>query len=230
MAGVAPARSKPSRSDSSFSAAVNEAAFIGVMYRHLCAVSVFFGGVRPFLRRHTECAGYVDRRPAGYNRSVYYPRSGGPTVRNWSIGLLSCLMALLLLGGCGPELSKSDLGTVVFEVPKVAGVEEPYQMPQLGPPPKEDEAAATGAHGRVGRSAVRLAAINCRPNAPRLRSRGPGSGIFSPRPQSRGVFPSRRSFPELSRRALAPAIFFLVAKSADYTAPGNRPGHGGGNR
>ena len=38
------------------------------------------------------------------------------------------------LAGCGPELSKNDLGTVVFEVPKVAGADQPYQMPQLGPP------------------------------------------------------------------------------------------------
>ena len=46
---------------------------------------------------------------------------------------------LLLLSGCGPELSKTDLGTVVYELPKVAGSEQPYQMPQLGPPREEDE-------------------------------------------------------------------------------------------
>jgi hypothetical protein len=65
-------------------------------------------------------------------------------VQNWSNGFLSCLTALLLLGGCGPALSKSDLGTVVFEVPKVAGAEEPYQMPQLGPPPKDEDARHGG--------------------------------------------------------------------------------------
>ena len=41
---------------------------------------------------------------------------------------------LLFLSGCGPALSKQDLGTVVFEVPKVAGADEPYRMPELGPP------------------------------------------------------------------------------------------------
>jgi len=41
---------------------------------------------------------------------------------------------LLFLSGCGPALSKQDLGTVVFEVPKVAGADEPYRMPQPGPP------------------------------------------------------------------------------------------------
>lgn len=46
----------------------------------------------------------------------------------------SSLLLLVSLAGCGPALSKSDLGTVVFEVPKVAGSEEPYPMPQLGPP------------------------------------------------------------------------------------------------
>ncbi len=49
------------------------------------------------------------------------------------------LMLFLFLGGCGPALSRSDLGTVVFEVPKVAGTEEPYAMPQLGPPLKDED-------------------------------------------------------------------------------------------
>ncbi len=56
-------------------------------------------------------------------------------MRYW-FGLLA---ALVLLAGCGPELSKTDLGTVVYELPKVAGSDEPYQMPQLGPPREEDE-------------------------------------------------------------------------------------------
>jgi hypothetical protein len=52
---------------------------------------------------------------------------------------IGLVILLVSLGGCGPELSKEDLGTVVFEVPKIAGAEEPYQMPQLGPPTKEEE-------------------------------------------------------------------------------------------
>ena len=56
--------------------------------------------------------------------------------RYWfGFGLLA---VLLVLAGCGPELSKTDLGTVVYELPKVAGSDEPYQMPQLGPP-REDK-------------------------------------------------------------------------------------------
>lgn len=46
----------------------------------------------------------------------------------------SLLLLMVSLAGCGPALSKSDLGTVSFEVPKVAGSEKPYLMPQLGPP------------------------------------------------------------------------------------------------
>ena len=43
------------------------------------------------------------------------------------------VLFLAVLGGCGPELSKSDLGTVVTELPKVAGADNPYPMPHLGP-------------------------------------------------------------------------------------------------
>lgn len=48
------------------------------------------------------------------------------------------LLSILLLGGCGPALSESDLGTVVFEVPKVPDAEA-YSMPQLGPPEDQDQ-------------------------------------------------------------------------------------------
>ena len=49
------------------------------------------------------------------------------------------LLAALSLAGCDTQLSKTDLGTVVFEVPTVAGSAEPYQMPQLGPPVDRDD-------------------------------------------------------------------------------------------
>jgi hypothetical protein len=59
---------------------------------------------------------------------------------------LGFFLLLAALSGCGSQISKSDLGIVVFEVPKVAGAEEPYQMPELGPPlePSDDD------HGRHG--------------------------------------------------------------------------------
>lgn len=49
-------------------------------------------------------------------------------------------MFLLLLCGCGPELSEHELGTVVNELPKVEGADKPYPMPQLGPPPASQDA------------------------------------------------------------------------------------------
>jgi hypothetical protein len=49
------------------------------------------------------------------------------------------LMLLTLMGGCGPKLSQRDLGTVVFELPKIAGAEGPYPMPQLQSQPEVSE-------------------------------------------------------------------------------------------
>jgi hypothetical protein len=49
------------------------------------------------------------------------------------------LAFLVLLAGCGPELSKNDLGTVIYDVPKVAGSDQPYPMPQLGPPHEDGD-------------------------------------------------------------------------------------------
>jgi hypothetical protein len=48
--------------------------------------------------------------------------------------LFGLAIFVIVLGGCGAELSRSDLGTVVFEVPRVAGADKPYPMPKLGPP------------------------------------------------------------------------------------------------
>jgi len=49
------------------------------------------------------------------------------------------LMLLVFMPGCGPELSKTDLGHVVSEPPKVAEPDVPYPMPSLGPPLKPEE-------------------------------------------------------------------------------------------
>ena len=44
----------------------------------------------------------------------------------------------LLLAGCGPALSKQDLGQVEYAIPKVAGAEKPYPMPELNPSKSEE--------------------------------------------------------------------------------------------
>ncbi len=53
-----------------------------------------------------------------------------PLTRLAGLGGLTLLVGVL--GGCGPELSKSELGDVQFDVPKVAGADKPYPMPKLG--------------------------------------------------------------------------------------------------
>jgi hypothetical protein len=58
----------------------------------------------------------------------------GKSVFGLLLQLFGLAIFVVILGGCGRELSKSDLGTVVFDVPKVAGADKPYPMPKLGPP------------------------------------------------------------------------------------------------
>jgi hypothetical protein len=45
------------------------------------------------------------------------------------------ILGMLILPGCGPGVDRSDLGELQFEVPKVPGADEPYDLKQLGPPP-----------------------------------------------------------------------------------------------
>jgi hypothetical protein len=52
---------------------------------------------------------------------------------------LFLLILLVAVPGCGPELSKTDLGHVVSEPPKAEDADKPYPMPQLGPPLKPEE-------------------------------------------------------------------------------------------
>jgi len=71
-----------------------------------------------------------EREPLRMNRRCWVSLSARMGALARSAGLALVLISMF---GCGPELSKQDLGTVVFEVPKVAGSDEPYPMPQLGP-------------------------------------------------------------------------------------------------
>jgi hypothetical protein len=47
--------------------------------------------------------------------------------------IISVLFTLMIVG-CGLSVSDKDLGTVVNEIPKISGADQPYDMPQLGPP------------------------------------------------------------------------------------------------
>ena len=49
------------------------------------------------------------------------------------------LLSLLLFFGCGPRVSREDLGEVLNELPTVPGAKVPYDMSdQLGPPLPQD--------------------------------------------------------------------------------------------
>jgi hypothetical protein len=43
-------------------------------------------------------------------------------------------LMLSVIAGCGPDVSRSDLGTVVFDLPQLAGADRPYEMPGLDKP------------------------------------------------------------------------------------------------
>ena len=51
---------------------------------------------------------------------------------------LAAFLTGVSAAGCGAQLSKADLGTVIFEVPKVAGTDGPYQMLELAAPQDEN--------------------------------------------------------------------------------------------
>jgi hypothetical protein len=55
------------------------------------------------------------------------------------IVLIGGAATVLAAGGCGRAGSEEDLGTVVFEIPQVPGVDTPFAMPELG----ADDAAPT---------------------------------------------------------------------------------------
>ncbi len=51
-------------------------------------------------------------------------------MRQHLIWALVGLTFALGIPGCGPNVSKSDLGTIVYEVPTIPGAEEPYKVPE----------------------------------------------------------------------------------------------------
>jgi hypothetical protein len=47
----------------------------------------------------------------------------------WLVILTSTLVA-----GCGPQVSREELGEVEFEVPQVPGATRPYELPDFSQP------------------------------------------------------------------------------------------------
>ena len=58
--------------------------------------------------------------------------------------LIGILVCLVLLPGCEPTVEPEDLGTVQYEIPKIPGADQPYEMPELDEPidgkPAEEQA------------------------------------------------------------------------------------------
>jgi len=60
-------------------------------------------------------------------------------MRAFPITLLAAVVFLPMLSGCDRGVSKEELRSPVFEVPKVSGAEDPYPLPKLGPPPPDSD-------------------------------------------------------------------------------------------
>ncbi|MGD0655548.1 MAG: hypothetical protein ABSA16_14495 [Thermoguttaceae bacterium] len=56
----------------------------------------------------------------------------------WLLGLLFGLLIALTVIGCGPAVSSKDMGTIIYEIPRVQGADKPYELPQIITPHKED--------------------------------------------------------------------------------------------
>jgi hypothetical protein len=60
------------------------------------------------------------------------------------VGLILCTLTLIVTNGCDSRVPKQELGTVVFEVPRVPGSDKPFEMPELeqAPGPTSGQSAA----------------------------------------------------------------------------------------
>ncbi len=58
-----------------------------------------------------------------------------------TLWLSPLVIAIFTLPGCGPSVSQEDLGTLVFDVPKVPGSDEPYPLPVDDTPADAAESA-----------------------------------------------------------------------------------------
>ncbi len=47
---------------------------------------------------------------------------------------LGFLGILMVAPGCGPAVAKNELGTIVYDVPKVPGAEKLFPIPDVAPP------------------------------------------------------------------------------------------------
>ncbi len=58
----------------------------------------------------------------------------------WYLGIAGAAVWLLaLVAGCRDGMRPEEVANPVFEIPEVPGADEPYPMPELGPPPERTE-------------------------------------------------------------------------------------------
>ena len=52
-------------------------------------------------------------------------------------GLIVLSAVVFVIAGCGQkDFPEDEFGTLIFEVSEVPGADQPYEMPELGPPPE----------------------------------------------------------------------------------------------
>lgn len=54
----------------------------------------------------------------------------------WAIRLTLLGLLAAAVAGCGPAVSTSNFGRVLYEVPDVKAAEKPYEFPDKAPPTK----------------------------------------------------------------------------------------------
>lgn len=60
-------------------------------------------------------------------------------MRRYALLVFGLSLVAIGQGGCNSTSPPTDLGTTVFETPKVDGADEPYPLPRLGPPVEESD-------------------------------------------------------------------------------------------
>ncbi len=61
------------------------------------------------------------------------------------VWVVALLLPLVAISGCGPEVSRSDLGTILDQTPQLPGTDEPYALPKVGNVSPEAAAKRFGA-------------------------------------------------------------------------------------
>jgi hypothetical protein len=67
----------------------------------------------------------------------FYQVFTGESLMRKSVAILLVLLVASAISGCRPSVSDKDLGTVVYEIPRVKGADQPYELPKVLTPSPE---------------------------------------------------------------------------------------------